>query len=253
MGTNMYPYPSVEALSSGLVLGLDMRQTGAVVKDNSIYHNDMTIGGSPTFSTVSTGPIASFVAASTQRLSVTDKAILSPTGNSGLTVAMIMRRLNSTNGGYFAKYSLGAAEYIAGVLSNLLYFWVIDQTLGGYVGRNMPVGLLPLDGAYHLLVFKWTGGTVAASDIGIWVDNVKRDTTNFAAGSFTSVRDTASSFYIGFNEYGLGTNVYSTVNIGCFRMWNRSLSTAEMTALYVPFATAKTQGKVVSNLILTGV
>lgn len=224
---NPYFNPSV---IPGLVWGWNGKvESDGKVKDLSLYHNDVTIGGTYVRNKTKVGHTTTFNGTDTV-INLGDQPQYSFLNDAqGFTIVMIFQRVqNGSAEPLISKYSAaGITEYILGsiVTSNNYYFWSYDATGGGYRGRLM-APVTTVDSTYHLLIARKTNG-VLTTNHEVWLDGVQKDTGNFTSGAFTQMRDTAAPLYIGFTPYGLGVNVYSNVIIGATGIYNRPLTDQE--------------------------
>lgn len=243
--TKIYTYPRVVANYPSLAMGTDLRSldSGATVLDESLNRNNLTVLGSPTFSDSVLGRTVSLVSGSSQRLRITDsgsgQACLTPLNNSGQTIIVICKRTraNGSSEALVTKYAPGGYEYVFGTYLTTLYYWVYQTSTAAYIGRSVVSSVWPNDGLYHFLVARWTGGT-GATTCSIWIDNLQVDTTSLAVGLFSTVQDGSTSLYVGYASDGIGP-AYATVDISQVQMFNRALTTQEMTNLYSAFLATK--------------
>ena len=174
--------------SAGLIRDM---VTNQLVTQNSLVIDDLM--GSVASSTGSANA-GSFV----------DSADLTPTtsvGNGGWTIASgIWLNSNSVANQIAHKYQTSHLEWIHGLASTTLYYWLYDNTAAAYIGRTAPA---PTAGVWHNVVATWDG-SAASSGVKIWVDAIRVDSADFASGAFVQVRDTTATALIGSTNSGLG-------------------------------------------------
>ena len=126
-------------------------------------------------------------------------------------------------------------------------FWVnSDDKLVGqcfdhldtvYVGKSYSTAITAQQGSWAHVVMTYSGvGGVNASDgISLYLNGSAVDDTDYKSGTYTAMHNNATDVYIGFSpnpDSAAADNVYANGKIDNVMVFNKELSSAEVTALY---------------------
>lgn len=128
-----------------------------------------------------------------------------------------------------AQTTTTAQEYFFVLLSNQLYFWIVDTDgTGDRVGRSTTVTITN-DGLWHHVAFTYSGNK-AASGIKLYIDGTQRDTANFNSGTYGGMSNTIAPLRIGTSNESFTWSTNGLIAHPC--MFNKELSATEVTELY---------------------
>ena len=252
MAATIIPYFSLPAnypdLRVGYTFGSD-DVSGTTLYDKSKNGLNGLLVNTPNFANTVVGRNMTLTAGSSQRVTIADNDNLSfATADGGaFSAVMVVKRIRSGNTPepMLAKYpNIGNQEYIMGLLNNTMYFWCLDSTAGGYIGRVTAAGAWNDLSTYHILYFIKTAGTTSAS-LSIWSDNTQIDAGNFASAAYTQMRNNAADAYLGYCAGGLGVGAYSSLEYQSAWLIGHALTATERVNLKEQFAASLARGKTI--------
>jgi len=158
---------------------------------------------------------------SNDHITVPARASLSFPNNVPMSIVMSVKRDGS--GSLLDKYDVPDTEYVLGLSSTAIYFWIYDKVEAEYIGRRAPI--FGTDKYYHLASV-YDGGTTCSA-VKIYVDTAQTDNQNFkSVGTFITMRETSQELAIGRANSGLQADFDG--KIGSVMMWKRALSAEEI-------------------------
>lgn len=112
--------------------------------------------------------------------------------------------------------------------SGELVFHVYSGTASHQIGRSFSTfGTTP--NAWHFVVGVYDGLGTASTNCHIYLDGIKRDTTDETVGTFTGIVDSAESVWVG----RLGTTAYPYLGkMTELKIWDKALSSNEQWTVY---------------------
>ena len=121
-------------------------------------------------------------------------------------------------------------EYVFGLGNSRLYGWVYDSTNAAYRGRYVTATSFIANNTWCNLHMVYDGGTTNSS-VKLYINGVQRDAVDFGAGTFASIRNTASPMAIGVRNGGLGNGTLNG-SMGNLKFYTRALTATEIQQNY---------------------
>lgn len=214
-------------VNNGLIVALDAANvksyggTGSTWQDMSTTGTICSLIGVPTFSN------GAFMCTAGKYVSLGDNDIY--TNPSGFTIDVWFKPYSTTSS-LAEKYQPAGYEYVFGYLDisgqAWLYAWVYDHLNSTYVGRIVVnAGVYSALNTFSNMCFVYDGGTTAAS-VKIYINGIQRDNSDFASGTFVSVRNGPTPLTFSNTNGGLGAGMNG--ELSCVKMYNRGLSGVEI-------------------------
>jgi hypothetical protein len=119
-------------------------------------------------------------------------------------------------------------EYVMRFINDKIYFYLLDNSLGGYIGRLYNTPITSLEGNWIHVVATYNGSGTSEG-IGIYLNESRVDDTDSEGGSYTAMENLGASLMIGLQEIGV---IYSNGSIDDIRIYNRVLTAEEIESLY---------------------
>lgn len=138
----------------------------------------------------------------------------------------------SAHGCMFSQYDGDSSKAYLQVffLDSGTWFGRIQQTFDSvYIQRTSNSGVIST-GGWHHFVMTWDGGTTDTA-IKLYVDANQVDTTSGGAGTFTGPSSDSIPFWIGAQKVAGGPSSPANASFDDVRIYNRALSTNEITYL----------------------
>jgi hypothetical protein len=120
-------------------------------------------------------------------------------------------------------------EYVFGLGNSRLYGWVYDSTNAAYRGRYVTISSFIANNTWCNLHMVYDGGTTNSS-VKLYINSIQRDSIDFGAGTFVSVRNTSSPMAIGVINGGLGGPLNGSM--ASLKFYTRALSVTELQQNY---------------------
>jgi Sialidase, N-terminal domain. len=137
-----------------------------------------------------------------------------------------------------AKDATSNREYVIRTLTDdKLYFYLLDNVNGGYIGRISSGTVTSYQGTWIHTVYTYNGNS-SSSGIKIYLNGSPVDNTNYQGGSYTAMSNTVTSLNIGRQEFGVGT--YANGKMDEVAVFNTALTDAEILSFYNATETGKT-------------
>jgi hypothetical protein len=128
------------------------------------------------------------------------------------------------------KYQASGLEFVFGSLSTNLFAWVYDNNTNGYRGRYLTnMDSFAPRNVWSNFVYTYDGQGLTSSSK-IYINGMQRDTTDFTAGTFTTIRNTPTPLSIGRFNQGIGGPIKG--NVGIFNFFNKTLTVSEILQNY---------------------
>lgn len=135
-----------------------------------------------------------------------------------------------------AKDATAAREYVITTLTDdKLYFYLLDSSSNGYIGRISPA-VTSNQGTWIHTVYTYNGNS-SSSGIKIYLNGSQVDNANYEGGSYTAMENTNVALNIGRQERGLN---YSNGKIDEVAVFNVELTGEQVLAIYEETDTGKT-------------
>ncbi len=104
-----------------------------------------------------------------------------------------------------AKDATSNREYVIRTLTDdKLYFYLLDNVNGGYIGRISSGTVTSYQGTWIHTVYTYNGNS-SSSGIKIYLNGSAVDNADYQGGSYTAMSNTTTSLNIGRQESGVGT------------------------------------------------
>jgi MSHA biogenesis protein MshQ len=130
-----------------------------------------------------------------------------------------------------AKDATSNREYVIRTLTDdKLYFYLLDNVNGGYIGRISSGTVTSYQGTYN--------GNSSSSGIKIYLNGSAVDNADYQGGSYTAMSNTTTSLNIGRQESGVGT--FANGKIDEVAIFNTALTEQEVQSIYNATETGKT-------------
>ena len=143
---------------------------------------------------------------------------------------------DATNFITIAKDATGGREYVIRTLSDdKLYFYLLDSSSNGYIGRISPA-VTSNQGNWIHTVYTYNGNS-SSSGIKIYLNGSQVDNANYQGGSYTAMENTNTALNIGRQERGLN---YTSGLIDEVAVFNVELTEQEVQSIYNATETGKT-------------
>lgn len=109
---------------------------------------------------------------------------------------------------------------------------LFDTSTGGYIFASSTAAITSVQGSWAHVVFTYDGGG-AATDMTIYLNGssiaLSTSSGTIGSGSYVAMENTAFPLHVGFFEL---ISRYTNGNFDEFSMWNKELSSGDVTALY---------------------
>lgn len=160
------------------------------------------------------------------------------TTDSPFSISAWVNMTDATSFVTIAKDATSNREYVIRTLSDdKLYFYLLDNVNGGYIGRISSGTVTSYQGTWIHTVYTYNGNS-SSSGIKIYLNGSPVDNTNYQGGSYTAMSNTVSSLNIGRQESGVGT--YANGKIDEVSIFDVELTAQDIQRIYLATETGKT-------------
>ena len=229
-------------ITDGLVINVDAGflpsypQSGTTWYDLSSNDNNGTLTNGPTYDSADGGSID--LDGTDDYVDFGDKNSFTLASGFSLEVWFKVSGYSATtyNGSLISKNpdtSVNTREYVFGFSGGNVYCWAhSQQDANNYRGRYVSsTSSYISDNTWVNIIGTYDGGT-GNDSFKIYINATQRDNTNFSAGSFLAMTNSANPLTIGLPNIGVGGSTYLNGNIGVARVYNRALSSSEILQNY---------------------
>ena len=137
-----------------------------------------------------------------------------------------------------AKDATSNREYVIRTLTDdKLYFYLLDNVNGGYIGRISSGTVTSYQGTWIHTVYTYNGNS-SSSGVKIYLNGSQVDNTNYQGDSYTAMSNTTTSLSIGRQEHGVGN--YANGKIDEVAVFNVAVTAQEVQSIYNATETGKT-------------
>lgn len=156
--------------------------------------------------------------------------------DSPFSISAWVNMTDATNFITIAKDATGGREYVIRTLSDdKLYFYLLDSSSNGYIGRISPA-VTSNQGNWIHTVYTYNGNS-SSSGIKIYLNGSSVDNVDYQGGSYTAMENTNTALNIGRQERGLN---YTSGLIDEVAIFNVELTAQEVQNIYNATETGKT-------------
>ena len=149
--------------------------------------------------------------------------------DSPFSISAWVNMADATNFITIAKDANSAREYAIRTLSDdKLYFYLLDNVNGGYIGRISSGTVTSNQGTWIHTVYTYNGNSTS-SGIKIYLNGSQVDNNNYEGGSYTAMSNTSTKLNIGRQERGLN---YANGSIDEVGIWNTALTSTQIQSIY---------------------
>ncbi len=128
-----------------------------------------------------------------------------------------------------AKDATSNREYVIRTLTDdKLYFYLLDNVNGGYIGRIGSGTVTSYQGTWIHTVYTYNGNS-SSSGVKIYLNGSQVDNTNYQGGSYTAMSNTTTSLNIGRQEL---LSTHANGKISNASIFNTELSSTQVETLY---------------------
>ena len=151
------------------------------------------------------------------------------TTDSAFSFSLWVKTADVTSSGILAKSATGAKEYhfVIGA-ADAFRLRLYDESTDGYIQSQLDSAVTSWQGSWQHIVGTYDGSDVHTG-ITLYVNGAKPAQTTSLNGSYTAMEDTASELRIGTSQQNA---FYWGGNIDEVSLWDKELSSAEVTTLY---------------------
>jgi hypothetical protein len=129
-----------------------------------------------------------------------------------------------------AKDATSNREYVIRTLTDdKLYFYLLDNVNGGYIGRRSNATVTSYQGTWIHTVYTYNGNS-SSSGIKIYLNGSPVVISNYQGGLYTAMSNTTTSLNIGRQESGSGT--YANGQISNTAIFNTELTSTQVETIY---------------------
>jgi len=152
------------------------------------------------------------------------------TTDSPFSISAWVNMTDATSFVTIAKDATSNREYVIRTLTDdKLYFYLLDNVNGGYIGRISSGTVTSYQGTWIHTVYTYNGNS-SSSGIKIYLNGSQVDNTNYQGGSYTAMSNTTTSLNIGRQEHGVG--IYANGEISNAAILNTELTGSQVATLY---------------------
>ncbi len=149
--------------------------------------------------------------------------------DSPFSISAWVNMADATNFITIAKDANSGREYVIRTLSDdKLYFYLLDNINGGYVGR-ISSGTVTSNQSTWIHTSYTYNGNSSSSGIKIYLNGSQVDNANYEGGSYTAMSNTSTNLNIGRQERGLN---YGSGPISNVAIFNSTLTASQVSTLY---------------------
>ena len=160
--------------------------------------------------------------------------------DSPFSISAWVNMIDATNFITIAKDANSGREYVIRTLSDdKLYFYLLDNINGGYIGRISSGTVTSNQGTWIHTVYTYNGNSTS-SGIKIYLNGSQVDNNNYEGGSYTAMSNTSTNLNIGRQERGLH---YGSGSIDEVAVWDSALSSCDIKGIYEATTTVNGQPK----------
>ena len=217
---------------NGNVLLMHMNEASGVIEDFSGEGNNGTQSGGVTYGASGKLNTALSFDGVDDYIDVPDDDALSfgdGISDNPFSICSWMNMNDATNFVPLSKDTLGAREYTLRFLNDKIYFYLLDDSSSAYMGRYYDTAMTSYEGTWIHVCTTYDGSS-SNSGIKIYMDGTQVDNANYnGGGSYVAMENTVSSLEIGAQGNYISS---SDGTIDEVAIWNRSLSSSEISEIY---------------------
>ena len=151
------------------------------------------------------------------------------TTDSSFSISAWVNMIDATNFITIAKDANSGREYVIRTLSDdKLYFYLLDNINGGYIGRISSGTVTSNQGTWIHTLYTYNGNSTS-SGIKIYLNGSQVDNANYEGGSYTAMSNTSTNLNVGRQERGLHYGSGSISNVSIF---DSALTSSQVREIY---------------------
>lgn len=200
---------------------------GISVSDDSGQSNAGTAQNGPTWTS---GKLSSAMTFNGSNQYVSTNTTLANSLGSGMSVSFWVNKLDTNIAGILNNYVGGSGIGIEIGAGNIPRFIYTHINGGNYIGRST-TDTLSVGQWYHVTA-TWDGSLANANGIKIYLNGIRKDTTNVLGGIVSAYVNPGSILDIGREYYSGAYNAYFKGSLDEFAIWSRVLHANEVLQLY---------------------
>jgi hypothetical protein len=149
--------------------------------------------------------------------------------DSPFSISAWVNMADATNFITIAKDANSGREYVIRTLSDdKLYFYLLDNVNGGYIGKISSGTVTSNQGTWIHTAYTYNGNSTS-SGIKIYLNGSQVGNDNYEGGSYTAMSNTSTNLNIGRQERGLH---YGSGLIDEVAVWNTALTSTQVQSIY---------------------
>ena len=149
--------------------------------------------------------------------------------DSPFSISAWVNMADATNFITIAKDANSGREYVIRTLSDdKLYFYLLDNVNGGYIGKISSGTVTSNQGTWIHTAYTYNGNSTS-SGIKIYLNGSQVGNDNYEGGSYTAMSNTSTNLNIGRQERGLH---YGSGLIDEVAIWNTALTSTQVSEIY---------------------